>query len=84
MTIEAAVVFLSEPGVPAHLASQQARRKRHPDDHTHVSAHRLPKEQVGRTLPEDVVDDLDTGEVRVLDSLEALFDLLNAHTVVGD
>src|SRR5207248_9802160 len=42
------------------------------------------EEQAGRTLTEDVEDDLDGRHTRILDRLQRLLDLLDAHAVCAD
>ena len=63
------------------LAGEQAGGERDTDDHADVAQPGLLEEQLGRPLAEDVEDDLHGRDARILDRLQRLLDLLDAHAV---
>ena len=67
--VEPAVIVRRELRVAGHLAREQARGEWDTGDDPDVLALRLFEEEPGGPLAEDVEDDLDCGDDRVLDRL---------------
>src|SRR5450759_983551 len=83
VAVERAVVAGIERSLARERAGQEARREGHPGQDADVAAGGLGQEAVSRALADQVVDDLDARDARVLDRLERLLDALNADAVRG-
>ena len=83
MTIEVAMVIGGERGVAIHLACQQSACERYACNDCDLASLGFAEEHLGRTLAKDVVDDLHGHDVRILDGLECLLDLLDRDAVVA-
>ena len=84
MAVEGPVIVRREARLAVELAGQEAGGQRDADDHTDVAQAGLLEEELGRSLPEDVEDDLHGRDARVLDCLQRLLDLLDADAVRAD
>src|SRR5205814_9069437 len=78
LAIERAMVVRRELRVAAQLSRQEAGGERDPRDYADVAAAGLLEEELRGPLPDDVDDDLDRRDDRVLDRLQPLLDLLDA------
>ena len=84
MAVVTAMVGAVEGRVPAQLPGQETGCQGNPGDDPDLPGARLREEELRGTLAEDVVDDLDGLDARVLDRLEPLLDPLDADPVVGE
>ena len=78
------MIIIGKFGVGGDLAGQKARRQRHAHDDADILRLRLLEEQVMRALAEDVVDDLDGRDARILDRLQRFLDIGDRDAVVAD
>ena len=82
MPVVRAMIVIAELRLGRHLAGEQPTRQRHSDDDPDVAGYRFAEEQLGRAVSQHVEDDLYRRDTGVLDRLECLLDLFDAHAVV--
>src|SRR3954447_19806240 len=66
------------------LPREHSTRQRYPRQNSHLFLLRLFEENIRRTLPETVEDDLHGFDVRIFNGLQRLLHSLHAHAVVAD
>ena len=68
--------------MPIDLACEQSARQRNPGQNAYIPEFRLRKEKLSGSLAEQIEDNLNRGDARILNGLKRFFDLLNADAVV--
>ncbi len=84
VAVEGPVVVCCEACVSTELAGQQTRGERNADDHADVAQAGALEEELGRSLTEDVEDDLHRCDAWILDRLQRLLNLLDADPIRAD
>ncbi len=82
MTVEVPVVVFGKLAVVRHFPRQQTGRQWHACENSHLAFLCLGKKQFGRALAENVEDDLDRLDVRILNGFERFLDFFDADTIV--